>query len=529
MSDPAATGAPRACDVTGAAAARLVGVGGSPSAFATTRRGGRSPSPAGGGRTPGIVALGRAAIGSAGLLALAGAGANAANVVVTVVIAHLLTGRAYGAQAQLVGVFVVLSMPGSALLVGVVRQVTALQAEGHRDQLETWAARVRRRTRLGLVVLAVVAVACRWWLGRLLGLPGPAGIAEVVVAGGGWALLSVERGLLQSRLAYPALARNLAVEGIVRTLITMALVAGGLGVEGVAVGLLAAMAASVVDARASLADRLPTIRTSAVAWAAAPAPEALPPPTDIELVAAAATDPPATDAPATDPAAHANTAAAPSGGPHLGADLTAAMAALALLAALQYGDLVIVGRGAPGQAGSYAAISVACKALVFGAIVLSGYLLPEAVWRWHHGRHALGPLGTAVGLLAVPAVALIIAATTAPRTLLRLVFGGDLTGAAPAFALLAVAMAALAVSVLLTTYLLGIGHRPVVPLLLVAVVGLTTAVGLGGGSPMATARAELVGQVALCAALAVMVGVVTRRGASVRGRRLPGTTAAHTS
>jgi len=479
------------------------------------------------GRLRELRAHGWAAMRSAGLLAVAGASANAANVIVTVIIARLLTGREYGGQAQLVAVFVVLSMPGSALLVGVVRQVTALQAGGGHDRLDAWTATVRRRLVLGLVGLAVLAVALRWWLARLLGLPGATGVAEVVVAGGGWALLSVERGLLQSRLAYPALARNLAIEGATRSGVTMVCVLAGSGIEGVALGLLAAMVTAVADASVSVRGTAATAPVPAVAWAVAPAPEALPPPSDAELDAASPEGPvPSGVAPSVtrhpsastglDAGAASPPAAAPTldGGDrprrepatHLGADLTAAVAALGLLAALQYGDLVITGREAPAQAGGYAAISVACKALVFGAVVLSGYLLPEAVWRWHHGRHALGPLGLAVGLICVPAVVLVAAATVAPDRLLRVVFGPKLVGAAPAFAPLALAMTALAISFLLTTYLLGIGHRAVVWVLVVAVGAISTAVGMGGGSPTTTAHLELIGQVVLCAALAVMVG-----------------------
>jgi len=201
--------------------------------------------------------------------------------------------------------------------------------------------------------------------------------------------------------------------------------------------------------------------------------------------------------------------------PRLGTDLVVAVTALGLLAVLQYTDVVIIGRRDPLDSGSYAAISVACKALVFGAIVLSGYLLPEAVWRWHHGRHALGPLGMAVGILALPAAVLIGVAVAAPAQLLRVVFGPKLVKAAPAFGALAVAMAALGVSVLLTNYLLGIGRRAVVPILAAATAGIALAVGAGAATPSAVARAELIGQVLLCAVLTVVVVAVSRNHPAV--------------
>ena len=71
-----------------------------------------------------------------------------------------------------------------------------------------------------------------------------------------------------------------------------------------------------------------------------------------------------------------------------------AFGCLAFLALLQNLDVILLGREAPKHSGEYAAISVAAKALVFGAIALGGYLLPEATIRWHRGEHALRQLAT---------------------------------------------------------------------------------------------------------------------------------------
>ena len=56
-------------------------------------------------------------------------------------------------------------------------------------------------------------------------------------------------------------------------------------------------------------------------------------------------------------------------------------------------------RPAPGP---YAAISVASKSLVFGAILLGSYVLPEAAIRWHQGQHALRQLAVTLVFLLVP-------------------------------------------------------------------------------------------------------------------------------
>src|SRR5215469_7123397 len=129
------------------------------------------------------VAVGRAnqsmaALRRAGPLAFAGVAANAANVIVT------------GTIAQLLVLFLLLSMPGSALLVAVVRRVTAWSMSGQADRIKPWVTRLRRWGFVGLALLALVAWLSRGWLATLLALPSPAGVAEVLIAGGAWGLLS---------------------------------------------------------------------------------------------------------------------------------------------------------------------------------------------------------------------------------------------------------------------------------------------------------------------------------------------------
>lgn len=77
----------------------------------------------------------RAAVRGASPLAFAGVVANGANVLVTLVIARELSTRGYGAYNQLIALFFVLSMPGSALVVGVVRRVTQWQRLGEYQQI----------------------------------------------------------------------------------------------------------------------------------------------------------------------------------------------------------------------------------------------------------------------------------------------------------------------------------------------------------------------------------------------------------
>jgi O-antigen/teichoic acid export membrane protein len=192
-------------------------------------------------------------------------------------------------------------------------------------------------------------------------------------------------------------------------------------------------------------------------------------------------------------------------------DLVAALLALFFLACLQGLDVEIVGRDAPGSVGSYNAISVASKAVVFLAIVLSGYLLPEAVVRWRRGGHALRQLGVALALVAAPVVVLVILAAAAPDEMLRILFGPDKVEAAPAFATLALAMGCLAASTLFTYYLLGTGRRWVLGVLALATILTVVLVNAAHGHALSTARAELACQGVLALILGAVVVSVPRR------------------
>ncbi|HZT67421.1 MAG TPA: hypothetical protein VFA11_16650 [Acidimicrobiales bacterium] len=444
-----------------------------------------TPAPSGG--RPYHSDRARRGVRMAGPLALAGLGANSANLVVTVVVARLLSVRGYGSLNELVSVFLVLSMPGSALLVAVVRRVAAWEVVGLGDRVPDWARTVRRRGVAAAVVFAAVGWLAQGWVAGRLSLPSPAGVPETLAAGAVWALLCVERGLLQSRLAYHRLARNLAVEGAGRTVLTLGFVVAGWGVAGATGGLLGGVLCALVDARRSAR----TTPAEVLVEASAP----------IEVAGA----PPAAGGAAPLAAAASTGTVSARDRRHLMTDLGVALASLALLAVLQSADVVIVGRLSPGGIGAYAAVSVAAKALVFAALVLCGFLLPEAATRWKRGEHAIHELMVALGVLAVPSAGLLLASMTFGRQLLSIVFGPRLTAAAPAFAPLVAAMWLLGTTVLLTHYLLGVGHRRIVGLLAAAAVAGVVVITQGGGSPYATAWRDLALQAALAGVAASMV------------------------
>jgi O-antigen/teichoic acid export membrane protein len=411
--------------------------------------------------------------------------ANVANIGVTLLVARLLSTRGYGALNQLVAVFFVLSIPGSALLVGIVRRITLWQRTGHGSRVPGWAFRTRRRALVLVLAWAIVAIAIRGPLAGQLSLPGPGGLSETLIAGAVWGVLCLERGLLQASHAYRALGVNLLVEGLSRCILTITLVGAGLGVSGAALAILLSVLLAEAHGLAvqGLIDRRAMRKSGAGAGAllakpVTPDASELPQPTTTEQRRERRT---------------------------LATDLLSALIALALLAILQNFDVVLLGREMPGNAGSYAPISVACKPLVLAAFVLAGFLLPEAASRRHAGQHALRQLSVVLAVIAVPAVVLIALSGGAPSQVLRIAFGPRLTAAAPAFLMLALAMTLLAATVLFTHYLLAAG-RPIVLLVLAAGAALMVILLISAhGALVATARVDLISQAIVAVATGALV------------------------
>ncbi|MCL9762224.1 hypothetical protein [Frankia sp. AiPa1] len=408
-------------------------------------------------------------------LAAAGMLANAANLGVTLVIAREMSTRSYGAVAQLIAVFFVVSMPGSALLVGVVRRVTSWQHAGQQQLLDGWVRRIRRVGVATVLVVATLAVAGRGAVAHELSLPGPGGVAEVIIAGSAWCLLCVDRGLLQCARLYGPLATNLLVDAVVKAGVTIGLVLAGLAETGAALGILCGVCAALLHTRRTLARRG------------------------------------VVGSPFAEPGAALPGAALPSR--RLAVEVGAALVALVLLAVLQNIDVLMQGRLTPGRSGPYAAVSVTSKVLVLAAVVLAGFLLPETADRRQLGEHALHQLGATIAILLVPAAGLLTAASVAPDTLLALAFGPRFTDASGALFPLAAAMTCLGATVLFTHYLLALGERGVLLAL-----GLATAIAVpllwwAGGDPTTTARADLACQAVLAVITGVAVLAAARRTA----------------
>jgi O-antigen/teichoic acid export membrane protein len=183
-------------------------------------------------------------------------------------------------------------------------------------------------------------------------------------------------------------------------------------------------------------------------------------------------------------------------------DLVVASVCLSMVAVLQNVDVLVVGRDNPSHSGAYAAVSVTSKAIVFGAVVLGGYLLPEAAIRWRQGGHALRQLAVVLVLLAVPSAALLAVAIVAPEQFLQIFFHHAYTSAADALAPLVLAMIMLSISVVLTMYLLAVGRRWVALVLVGGAIALTLAVLAVHGAPLATAWVDVVVQAAVLLVIA---------------------------
>ena len=426
---------------------------------------------------PGIESM-RAGLLQAGPLAAAGVLANGASVILTVALARLLTPHGYGVLNQLTGLFLILSMPGSAVVVAVVRRVTVWHEDGTGHLVRRWAGRVHRQCTLIVLVWAAVVFTGRHAVAVLLNQQSGIGIAAILTAAAFFVLLSLDRGLLQAHRAYRPLAANLLVEVGVRVVAVIVLVAAGYGPSGAAIGVLIGEVAAAAHARwASVrawsdgrAPRLPHLRS----WLAALRPDRV---LDSGHDSVRRT---------------------------VVLDLVVASVSLSMVAFLQNIDVLVVGRDNPNHSGAYAAVSVTSKAIVFGAIVLGGYLLPEAAIRWRQGGHALRQLAVVLVLLAVPSVLLLGVAVAAPEQILQLVFHHAYTSAADALAPLVLAMILLSISVVLTMYMLAIGQRWVVIVLVSGVVVLTLAVLSVHGAPRATAFVDLAVQAGVL--LVIMCG-----------------------
>ncbi len=345
----------------------------------------------------------------------------AANVIAlgfTVVMARVLGATDYGSLAALTSAFIILMVPGSALQIAVAREVSASLAVGDGRA----GAGVRRwveRLLVGAVGVAVVTVLLREVLATILNVDQEWAAAAVPVTAVLWMALSVERGALQGFQRYKLVAWSIIGEAAARLGFALILVGAGGDVTGAFIGTPLSFIAVGLVLAAPLSHHLPAKDGHPLR----------------DLLAGAWTP----------------------------------VIALTLLFVLQEVHVIVVKHEADGDtAGAYAVAAVAAKAIVWVAVGLGMYLLPETARRSRGGEDARPILLRTLGLIAACAVPMVLIYAVAGDPLLGAVFGEDLTEASGALPWLGLAMTCLACSYLSVQFLLAMHRRGFIAVLAVA-------------------------------------------------------------
>jgi O-antigen/teichoic acid export membrane protein len=344
--------------------------------------------------------------------------ANAFGLLFTVLFARILGASDYGSLAALVSTFLILAVPGSALQVAVARE-TALGRLGEGAQLAATLSAWRRRLWAAGSAVTLAAVLLRRPIADLVSVPEAWAAAATAPTGFLWLLLSVERGALQGLHAYRPVAWSVVLENAGRVAFGLVLVGAGTGVTGAYLGTPLSMLAVALGLRWVIDRRLGAGRERGAAGAAG-------------------------------------------GVRGFGALIGRAWPAvlgLFLVAVLQNVDVIMVKRQIGGDAaGAYAAAAVAAKAVVWVAIGIGLYLLPEAARASRTGGDPRRVLVRALAVVGAVAVPMLVIYAAVPETVLRLAFGPDTVQAADALFVLGLAMTLLAVGYLGVQYMLALGR-----------------------------------------------------------------------
>ncbi len=381
----------------------------------------------------------------------------------TVVFARVLGASGYGDLAVLLSSFIIMMVPGSALQIAAAREVSHDLAEGNPNA----GAGVRRwldRLIVATVVVAVVAVPLRSLIATLINIDQDWAAAAIPVTAMLWIILSVLRGVLQGFQQYRTVAFSIVGEASSRIVFALILVAVGLDVTGAFLGSAFSLIAIALVLLIPLRRQLQGVNPQAAE--------------DLrlrELLAGAWV-------------------------PVLG---------LTLLLALQELHVIIVKHQASDDAaGSYAVAAVAGKAIMWIAIGLGLYLLPEASRRAKSGEDARPILLRTLGLIAAMAVPAVLIYSVAGEPLLRVVFGEDLTEASDALPFLGLAMSLLACSYLSVQYLLAMGKASFLFVLAAGVVAEVVLL-LSIGDDLTAIALALLGIQAVCASTILTMAMRT--------------------
>ena len=347
-------------------------------------------------------------------LAAATLAGNAISLVFTIVFTRILGPSGYGSLASLVSAFLILSIGGSALQVAAARE-TALGHLGKGEEIAQTLSGWLWRLGLAGLVLTVGALLLREPISHVITVPDhPWAAAATIPTAALWVALSLQRGVLQGLHAYGTVGASIVVEAGGRLAAGLALVAAGAHVTGAYLGTPLALLVTMVVLGQVLRRRLGAphghheMRRLRTLFAASRAP----------------------------------------------------VAALMLFAILQNIDVIVVHDRIGGDlAGSYAAAAVAAKLMVWIGIGIGLYLLPEATRRKAAGEDTREVLVRGLGVLALVAGPALLIFATVPHLLLKLAFGPEFTDADDALLILGVAMTLLTVTYLSVQYLLALGRK----------------------------------------------------------------------
>jgi O-antigen/teichoic acid export membrane protein len=401
--------------------------------------------------------------GRAAGLAVAMIATNLIALVFTIVFARVLGASGYGSLAALVSAFIILMVPGSALQIATAREVSRAVASGSSDAgagVRVWLGRLA----LATLVVAAAAIPLREVIAAIVNVDEEWAAAAVPVTCMLWTMLSVERGALQGFGDYRTVGVSMVGEAGSRLVFGLLLVAAGLDVTGAFLGSAASLIAVGVVLAGPLHRRLPA--------------------RDAGAAAARLRD--------------------------LLAGARVPVVGLTLLFALQEVHVIVVKHEVSGDtAGSYAVAAVAAKAVIWVAVGLGLYLLPEASRRARTGVDARPILARTLALIACFGVPMVLIFAVGAEPLLEAVFGEDLTEAAGALPWLGLAMTLLACSYLAVQYLLALGRSSFIWVLACAVV-LEVALLAGIGANLERIALALFALQLVCAGLVLTLSFRTR-------------------
>jgi O-antigen/teichoic acid export membrane protein len=397
-------------------------------------------------------------------LAAAAMGANLVAVVFTVIFTRILGTGDYGSLAALLNLSVILFVPGSALQVAAAREGT-LGRLGRGGELAGTLTRWNHHVLVGLATIAVVSVVAREPLAAVLNVDQEWAAAAVPVTGTLWLLVCLQRGLLQAGRAYKVVGLSVVFEALGRLTVGLVFVAAGLGVTGAYLGTAASLGLTAVVLELVLRRRL-----------GRPAPGARQHPLRA-----------------------------------LVRDAALPIAALTVVAALQNVDVIMAKHAlSDTAAGVYAATVVAAKAVVWIAVGLGFWVVPEATRRAAAGADPRVVLGRSLAVIAAVAACALAVFAAVPALLLRTAFGPEYESGDTVLLTLGAAYALLAAGYICVQFLLSMRQRWFAGAL--AVVAIAEPILLAGAHDLDAFAGVVLAVQAVSAALLLTLAVTTRSG-----------------